>query len=108
MKYLSITALLVLACCSGCGNKEDNNNENSISARADSIVGLRMQEINRQAMDDLEQRIAIEVKAKADSIVAARKNPGKAAKPDSVKLTAPHVSDEEIIKQSKPAYDTAR
>ena len=71
MKYLlafAAFALLSVSC------KQDNEHTDSfVHAKVDSIVGERMQEINRKAMEDLDQRMTIEVKAKADSIIAARK-----------------------------------
>ena len=57
---------------SACSSKKETFNESTIDARADSIVGIKMEELNKQSMEDLDQRMAIEVKAKADSIVAAR------------------------------------
>ncbi len=79
--FAAITALFLFASCS---QKENNNTETSIHARADSAIGVQMQEINQRAMDDLEKRMAIEVKAKADSIVAARKGGLPAARKDSM------------------------
>ena len=75
--FSALAAALLLASCGG--QKENNNDETSIHARADSIVGTRMQEINQRAMDDLEKRMTIEVKAKADSIVAVRMGNAPAA-----------------------------
>jgi hypothetical protein len=46
--------------------------QSEIEAKTDSLVGIKMQDLTQQSMADLEARIAIEVKAKADSIVAAR------------------------------------
>ncbi|XZF16079.1 hypothetical protein ACTHGU_08065 [Chitinophagaceae bacterium MMS25-I14] len=43
--------------------------ESEMHAKVDSIVGSKIEEMNRQAMEDLDHRLAIEVKAKADSIV---------------------------------------
>lgn len=106
MKYSLLTGLILLAACTtGCGEKDDNNNETSITARADSIVGIRMEEINRQAMEDLEKRIAIEVKAKADSIVAARKKTGLTPDSSGGRM-APLVSDADIEAKAKQGNDT--
>lgn len=55
-----------------CAEKEHTFKQSEIDAKIDSLVALRIAELNRRAMDDLEDRIAIEVKAKADSILAAR------------------------------------
>ena len=71
MKQSFALALIVLT-LSACGRKSAQN-DSMIDAKVDSIVGTRMEEINRRAMEDLDQRMTIEVKAKADSIIAARK-----------------------------------
>lgn len=71
MKY----ALLVFAFAgmfSACSNADNPNTDSSRDARIDSIVGAKKEEINQRAMDDLEKRMATEVKGKADSIVKAR------------------------------------
>jgi hypothetical protein len=75
-----LPALLFFA-VSSCNEEEKQFSETAIHAKADSIVGARAMELNQQAMDDLEKRMAIEVKAKADSIIAARNpnNPKRAA-----------------------------
>ena len=72
-----ILTTLAFFCCTSCSQKTNNNTETSIRARADSIVGTRMDQISQASMEDLEQRKTIEVKAKADSIVAARMHPVK-------------------------------
>jgi hypothetical protein len=66
---LFVAAILTLGACQ---NKEQALTQSEIDAKVDSLVGLKMEEINRQAMEDLDRRMAIEVKAKADSIVQAR------------------------------------
>ena len=70
MKHLLALALIVLT-LSACGKKAAQT-DSMVDAKVDSIVGARMEEINRKAMEDLDQRMTIEVKAKADSIIAAR------------------------------------
>jgi hypothetical protein len=71
MKYLAPSVLIVLLAAS-CNNKNEQT-DSFVHAKVDSIVGTRMEEINRKAMEDLDQRMTIEVKAKADSIIAARR-----------------------------------
>lgn len=69
----TVWTLLFAAMFASCTDtKQKNLTASQIHAQVDSLVGARMDEINRQAMEDLDHRIAIEVKAKADSIVAAR------------------------------------
>ncbi len=74
---LLLLAALGAASCKGDPEKSDSY----VHSRIDSLVGVRMEEVNRRAMEDLEQRMTIEVKAKADSIVAARRM--QAARQDS-------------------------
>ncbi len=62
----SLTVLLF-----SCDSKQKAITESEKKAKVDSLVGTKLDEINRQAMDDRDRRISIEVKAKADSIVAA-------------------------------------
>ena len=75
MKKIVLGIMLISVAFVSCENKQAMLTRSSINAKVDSLVGARMEEINRQAMDDLDHRIAIEVKAKADSIVQARTNP---------------------------------
>lgn len=74
MKKLLPVVLLLAAC-----NQNNGHNDSYVNAQVDSIVGARMEEINRQAMEDLDHRMAIEVKQKADSIIAARRTGDTAA-----------------------------
>ena len=62
--------LIVLGACKN--DKQKALTESMMHAKTDSIVGVKMQELNQQSMEDLDHRMAIEVKAKADSIVAAK------------------------------------
>ena len=68
-KSLAIIALAFIF--ASCGNKEKQMSDSERQARVDSLVGIRLEEINRQAMEDRDRRMSIEVKAKADSIVQA-------------------------------------
>lgn len=69
MKRLLPFTILLLAAC----NQNNEHSDSVVHAKVDSIVGSRMEEINRKAMEDLDQRMTIEVKQKADSIIAARR-----------------------------------
>lgn len=71
MKYILITVAVSVALFS-CESKQDRNTRSERSAKIDSMVAERMQEVNTQAMEDLDRRMSIEVKAKTDSIVQAR------------------------------------
>lgn len=70
---------------SSCGTNQQTIKESERDAIIDSMVAQRMEEITRQAVEDLDRRRSIEVKAKADSIVTAKDSlqasSGNASKP---------------------------
>jgi hypothetical protein len=69
---ISIAIILCVA-LAACGNDHQQMlTRSAMNARIDSIVGSKMEDLNRQSMEDLDHRLSIEVKVKADSIVAAR------------------------------------
>ncbi len=68
MKNGFVLIVMVLA-LSGCAANEERMSENQRDMIVDSIVGTRIGELQRQAMEDLDKRKAIEVKAKADSML---------------------------------------
>lgn len=76
MKKLLPFVLLLAAC-----NHNNERNDSFVHSQVDSIVGARMEEVNRKAMEDLDQRMTIEVKQKADSIIAARRAHDTLARP---------------------------
>jgi hypothetical protein len=67
-------ALILVSMMASCQPEEDSMNDSVRNARIDSLVALRMDEMTRQSMEDLDRRKAIEVKAKADSIIGAVKD----------------------------------
>lgn len=69
MRYIAILPVLILMVCTGCKAKVQAVSESQKHAKVDSIVGTRLDDLNRLAMEDLDRRKSIEVKAKADSIV---------------------------------------
>ena len=69
---LAVMVMAGLASC-GSGDKEKAITESQAQAKIDSIYGEKKNEIFMQSMEDLDRRISIEVKPKADSIVAAWK-----------------------------------
>lgn len=69
-KTLLVLAGLTTAFVS-CENKQTTMTENEINTKVDSLVGVKIEELNVQAMEDFDRRKTIEVKAKADSIVEA-------------------------------------
>ena len=78
LPFIALAALLAASC-----KNDPEKTDSFVHSRIDSLVGTRMEEVNCHAEDDLEQRMTIEVKAKADSIVAARR--AAAAKTDSAR-----------------------
>jgi len=74
MKRSFLALLLVPFLLAACSDKQKELSETEIKAKVDSLVGAKMEELNRQSMEDLDRRLSIEVKAKADSIVQARMN----------------------------------
>ena len=69
MKYRLALITLVLAGTVSCKNKTEAISRSQMKAKVDSLVAIKLQEINAQAMEDLDRRMAIEVKAKTDSLV---------------------------------------
>ena len=74
-KVLFPAAFATLLFAASCANNAPAGmSDADINAKADSIVGTRLDELNQQANEDLDRRMAIEVKPKADSMVEARKS----------------------------------
>ena len=55
-----------------------------IKGKIDSIVNVRFRELDDNARRDLDYRITIELKVKADSIFNARQKAAEAAKPSTL------------------------
>ncbi len=75
--FILYAAVLAAAGLTSCGARQQALTESELNARVDSLVAERVEALNQHYMEDLEKRMAIEVKVKADSIVAARENAGK-------------------------------
>lgn len=71
MKLLIVSGLAILL-LSGCTRKVEMS-ESMKKATVDSIVGSQMKDIRLQAQEDLDQRMTIELRAKTDSVLQARK-----------------------------------
>lgn len=71
---------------SACQEKQKTLTPKEIKAKADSIIATRVEYLNKQAAEDLDRRSAIEVKAKADSIVDVYKaaHPEQSVQPTPV------------------------
>ncbi|PZF74779.1 hypothetical protein [Taibaiella soli] len=74
MKKSFLALLFAPFLLTACSDKQKELSETEVKAKVDSLVGVKMEELNRQSMEDLDRRLSIEVKAKADSILAARMN----------------------------------
>ncbi len=70
MSKLTITGIAIALMLSAC-NKEVKKplSKDEIQRQIDSIAQARMRELERDAQKELEHRIKIEVKVKADSIL---------------------------------------
>lgn len=86
MKKIATGMIAAVICLTACKARNEAISKSQMQAKVDSLVGARMEEINAQAMEDLDHRMAIEVKAKADSIVEAYMAAG--AKSDSSKTAS--------------------
>lgn len=64
-------ATILLASCQN--NAAPAMDEATMQNKVDSTVGEKLDELTMQANEDLDRRMAIEVKPKADSIIEARK-----------------------------------
>ena len=74
MKKISLSLLLCLAILSftACKKEQQIISKKVIQEKIDSIVNIRIKELDANAQRDLDHRITIEVKVKADSIFQAR------------------------------------
>jgi gamma-glutamyl-gamma-aminobutyrate hydrolase PuuD len=66
--------IILLAGLASCTTKEKQWSQAEINAKVDSAVSVRTADMHKQAMEDLDSRLAIEVKAKADSIIQAHES----------------------------------
>lgn len=73
MKLLFVSGLLILS-LSACTQKVEMS-ESMKKATVDSLVRIRMKDLREQAREDLDQRMTIELRAKTDSVLQARKKP---------------------------------
>jgi hypothetical protein len=71
MKKAGTGLVLIALAFTACKSKDEAITRSQEQAKVDSMVALKVEEVNRLAMEDLDRRMSIEVKAKADSIVAA-------------------------------------
>ncbi|MBL7718660.1 MAG: hypothetical protein JNL72_07480 [Flavipsychrobacter sp.] len=69
---IAISAVLAMASCSA-PVQQAGMTENDAKVKIDSLVGIRLGDLMTQSSEDLDRRISIEVKPKADSIYNAWK-----------------------------------
>ncbi len=84
MSKLTITGIAIALMLSAC-NKEVKKplSKDEIQRQIDSIAQARMRELERDAQKELEHRIKIEVKVKADSILQEKLKSSTPAQIDS-------------------------
>lgn len=68
--FPTIAAVVMFASCQG--NSGPTLSVHDINFKADSIVAEKQEGLLKDANEDLDRRMAIEVKPKADSIVKAK------------------------------------
>jgi hypothetical protein len=73
-KHITILGIGLLA-LSACGKKEKELTPRQVRAKADSIVQTKMDKLKRQAKEDLDKRLPIELKPKVDSILKVSREP---------------------------------
>lgn len=107
MKNGKILLILVMVLMAACSKPVKPAKPVDINKTVDSIVQTKIGNLKMEAADDLDKRMAIEVKAKTDSIVAA--NNGSAPKPDTTaKPAAPPAPSQAAFKALLSRKDTTR
>ncbi|MCB0700498.1 MAG: lipoprotein [Chitinophagales bacterium] len=72
MKKLLFPAIAIVLLASCQGNSAPTMSVHDINFKVDSIIAEKQEGLIKEANEDLDRRMAIEVKPKADSIVAAQ------------------------------------
>jgi hypothetical protein len=73
IKHFTVLLYMTVFALFSCNSKEKIMSEEDFRAKVDSLTEIRIREVERQAHELLDHRIAIEVKVKADSIVLTQK-----------------------------------
>jgi hypothetical protein len=73
-KHIIILGVVLLT-LNACGKKEKELTPQQVKAKADSIVQTKMDKLKRQAKEDLDKRLPIELKPKVDSILRVSREP---------------------------------
>ncbi|WP_157977047.1 hypothetical protein [Taibaiella helva] len=102
--------LLSLLMLAACGKKEKELSPARINAIADSIVNSRMNKLRKQAKEDLERRLPIELKPKIDSILKVTHDIGPVPvfPGDEGKPALPDTVHQLQLQVRTPANDTQR
>lgn len=69
MKQLFILCTLLIFGLASCQTKQEYFTREQLLKKSDSLTAIRFEELQKQAAEDLDHRIAIEVKPKVDSIL---------------------------------------
>lgn len=95
---------------SACGKKEKALSPARINAIADSIANSKMDKLRRQAKEDLERRLPIELKPKIDSIrkITHEIGPVPVFPGDDGKPALPDSSNQLQLPVRTPVSDTQR
>ena len=75
MKKTVLALAIIATGLASCSKEPQQLSKQQIKQKIDSITTARIKESDMQSQVDLQRRIKIEVKAKADSIVAAQSRP---------------------------------
>ena len=69
MKPLSALFIFAVVFFGSCQTKQEYFTKEQLQKKTDSLIAIRFQELQKQAAEDLDRRISIEVKPKVDSIL---------------------------------------
>lgn len=86
MRKYAVVLLSGVLGLSACSEKKATWSQSEVNAKIDSMVGERLSGLSERSMEDLNNRMSIEVKVKVDSILAeeAKLHPAAPAIPAAV------------------------
>ncbi len=90
MRKILLAAAVIGSCLASCSKEVPPLSRQEMNQKIDSIIKASTEESDARARLDLDRRMKIEVKVKADSILNARLHPNAAVKPaPSIRPTVP-------------------
>lgn len=97
--FFGATLVLFLGACQ---KKETELTKEQIQQRADSIYNSKVKRLEKQAQEDLDRRMSIELKPKIDSLLGRTAQSGKpsAMQEDSAVENTPGTSNSKLEKDS--------